>query len=102
MRSQSYYQLALEIFNVVKERRSRLLSSGRKHIYQDVLYYVAVSHQKLYYLTNLGKFLSKAHYSWIDYFDFFDNNLFKDSYYENQYRVAESYREEIKRLRNEE
>ncbi len=102
LRSQSYYQLALEIFNVVKERRSRLLSSGRKHIYQDVLFYVAVSHQKLYYLTNLGKFLSKAHYSWIDYFDFFDNNLFKDSYYENQYRVAESYREEIKRLRNEE
>jgi tetratricopeptide (TPR) repeat protein len=102
LRSQSYYQLALEIFNVVKERRSRLLSSGRKHIYQDVLFYVAVSHQKLYYLTNLREFLSKAHYSWIDYFDFFDNNLFRDSYYENQYRIAESYREEIKRLQNEE
>ena len=101
LRSQSYYQLALEIFNVVKERRSRLLSSGRKQIYQDVLFYVGVSHQKLYYLTSLREYLSKAHYSWIDYFDFFDNNLFKDSYYENQYRIAESYREEIKRLRSE-
>jgi len=102
LRSQSYYQLALEIFNVVKERRSRLLSSGRKQIYQDVLFYVAVSHQKLYYLTNLREYLVGAHYSWIDYFDFFDNNLFKDSHYENQYGIAESYREEIKRLRSEE
>ena len=102
LRAQSYYQLALEIFNVVKERRSRLLSSGRKQIYQDVLFYVAVSHQKLYYLTNLREYLVGAHYSWIDYFDFFDNNLFKDSHYENQYGIAESYREEIKRLRSEE
>ena len=101
LRAQSYYQLALEIFNVVKERRSRFLSSGRRQIYQDVLFYVAVSHQKLYYLTNLKEYLSGANYSWIDYFDFFDNNLFKDSHYENQYGIAESYREEIKRLQSE-
>jgi hypothetical protein len=100
--AQSYYQLALEVLNVVKERRGRLLSSGRKQIYQDALFYVAVSHQKLYYLTNLREYLTGAYYSWIDYFDFFDNNLFKDSYYEDQYRIAESYREEIKRLRIEE
>jgi hypothetical protein len=99
--AQSYYQLALEVLNVVKERRSRLLSSGREQIYQDVLFYVAVSHQKLYYLTNLKEYLTGAHYSWIDYFDFFDNNLFKDSYYEDQHRIAESYREEIKRLQSD-
>jgi hypothetical protein len=93
--------LALEIFNVVKERRSRLHSSGRRHIYQDVLFYVAVSHQKLYYLNGLEEYLSKAYFSWIDYFDFFDNTFLGDSYYENQYRVAESYREEVKRLRGE-
>ncbi len=98
IRAQSYYLLALEIFNVVKERRSRLHSSGRSHIYQDVLFYVAVSYQKLYYLSSLEEYLSQAYYSWIDYFDFFDNTFLKDSYYENQYSVAESYREEVKRL----
>jgi hypothetical protein len=100
--SQRYFMKAVEALNVVRERKARVQSTGRRDIYQDVLFYTAVSYQKLYYLTGVEKYLTQARYSWIDYFDFFDNNFFKDPYFEKQYRIAESYRKEVQRLQSEE
>jgi hypothetical protein len=101
VQSQVYFRRAIEAFDVVRKGKAKVQSTGRRNMYQEVLFYAAVSYQKLYYLTGLSEYLSKAHYAWIDYFDFFDNNLLEDSFFENQYRIAESYREEVKRLRGE-
>lgn len=101
LESQFFFRKAIFAFNVVREQKGKVQSSGRRYVYQDVLFYMAVSYQKLYYLTSLEEYLVQAHYSWIDYFDYFDNTLFKDSYFENQYKIAVSYREEVKRLRSE-
>jgi tetratricopeptide (TPR) repeat protein len=101
MESQFRFRQAIDAFKVVKAQKGRVQSSGRKSIYQDVLFYLAVSYQKLYYLSSLGEYLEQAYYAWVDYFDYFNNNLLEDSYFANQYRIAESYREEVKRLRSE-
>jgi hypothetical protein len=99
--ARTLFRTAAEAFDIVKKRRSRLQSPNRHRIYQDVLYYIAVSYQKLYYLTGTEEYVSKAYYSWIDYFDFFDNNFLRDPYFQKQYKIAESYKEEVKRLRSE-
>jgi hypothetical protein len=99
--AQILYKKAIDALKVVKAQRGRVQGSGRKSIYQDVLFYLAVSYQKLYYLSSLEEYLEQAYYSWIDYMDYFNRELLEDVYFANQYRIAESYREEVKRLRSE-
>ena len=70
-------------------------------MYQDTLFYLAVSYQRLYYLTSKGEYLSRAHFSWLDYFDFFNRDLLKNEYFRKQYSVADSYRKEASRLKSE-
>jgi tetratricopeptide (TPR) repeat protein len=100
--SQQHYMRAIVSFNRVKERRNRLQSTNRRRIYQDVLFHLSVSNQKLYYITGQKEYLVQAYYSWIDYFDFFDNNFLEDPYFQKQFAIAESYRGEVKRLQSEE
>jgi hypothetical protein len=99
--AQVLYKKAIDALKVVKAQRGRVQGSGRKSIYQDVLFYLAVSYQKLYYLSSLEEYLEQAYYSWIDYMDYFNKELLEDDYFAKQYRIAESYREEVKRLRSE-
>jgi tetratricopeptide (TPR) repeat protein len=96
-----YYQQAISHFNSVKAVRNRIPTQNRTALYLDTLYYLAVSHQKLYYLTVQDEFLSGARFSWLDYFDFFDKKLLNDKYFRKQYSTAKSYRKEIKRLKGE-
>jgi hypothetical protein len=100
--AQQLYTKAIVSFNIVKERRNRLQSTNRRRIFQDVLFHLSVSNQKLYYITGQKDYLVQAYYSWIDYFDFFDNNFLEDPYFRKQYAIAESYRGEVKRLQSEE
>ncbi len=102
LQSQQLYIMAIASFNIVKERRNRLASTNRRRIYQDVLFHLSVSNQKLYYLTGQKEYIVQAYYSWIDYFDFFDNNFLEDPYFQKQYAIAESYRDELKRIQSEE
>ena len=99
--AEDFYITAVKSFDFVLEWKSRLPQQNRKTIYQNTLFYHAVSLQKLYYLTGKKEYIVQARYSWVDYFDFFDNNLFEDAYFQKQYEVASTYREEAERLQSE-
>ncbi|MCK5569390.1 MAG: hypothetical protein KAJ15_06715, partial [Spirochaetes bacterium] len=87
--------------NYIRVRRNRIPGSKRNIVYQDTLFYLAVSYQKLYYLMQKGEYLSRTRFSWIDYFDFFNEELLKDDYFKKQYSIADSYRKEAERLKGE-
>ncbi len=95
------YRNAISAFNVIREKKNRLRVSRRRNVYLNTLFYLSVSYQKLYYMTNQNEYLTKAFYSWADYFDFFDSDLMNEQHYREQYAVAVSYRDEVKRLRGE-
>ena len=96
--AQYNYLQAVNNFEYVKARKGRLPVQRRLTVYQDTLFYLAVCYQKLYYLTQKSEYLSKAYYVWIDYFDFFPDELSRDSYFKKQHRIATSYRQEAVRL----
>jgi len=95
------FMKALSNLNIVKDYKNKLPADKREVIFQNTLFYLSVSYQKLYYLTGKNEYLAEAYYSWIDYFDFFDKSLIKEPYFEDQYLVAKSYREEVNRLKSE-
>lgn len=101
-RAMQDYVLAIKAFGIVREGKGRIPPAKKKTMYQDSLFYIAVSNQKLYYLTKQLEYISRAYQSWIDYFDFFDKNSLRESFYRNQYNIAQSYWEEAKRLKGEE
>ena len=96
------YNKAIYSFSVVREKRELLPADKRYKVFINVLFYTAVSYQKIYYLSNDRNYLIRAYNSWIDYFDFFDKNLKKQEFYAEQYKVAQSYFNEIERIRSEE
>ncbi|MGQ9616142.1 MAG: PEGA domain-containing protein [Spirochaetota bacterium] len=95
------YVLAVKAFGIIKEGKGRIPPAKKKTMYQDSLFYIAVSNQKLYYITGQLEYISRAYHSWIDYFDFFDKNSLSEIYYRNQYSIAQSYWGEAKRLKGE-
>jgi len=100
-KAEDNYKNAISAFNVIREKKNRLSANRRKNVYLNTLFYLSVSYQKLYYMTNQNEYLTKASYSWADYFDFFDKELMNQQHYREQYAVAVSYRDEVKRLRGE-
>ncbi len=100
--AQYNFMKAVYYFNYIRVRRNRIPGSKRNIVYQDTLFYLAVSYQKLYYLAQKGEYLSRTRFSWIDYFDFFNEELLKDDYFKKQYSIADSYRKEAERLKGEE
>jgi hypothetical protein len=96
-KAQYNYLQAVENFETVKSKRSRFPEKER----QNILFYLSVCYQKLYYITMSMEYLTRAYYSWNDYFDFFPKRLMKDREFEQQYYIAKSYREEAERLKGE-
>ncbi len=100
--AQYNFRKAISNFQFIRERKNRIPVQKRRYMYQNTLFYLAVSYQKIYYLTGKDEYLSQAYYSWMSYFDFFDKNLLEDNYFKRQYSIAETYREEVHRLKSEE
>jgi hypothetical protein len=99
--SQYNFLKAVSYFSYIRGRKNRLPGSKRTRVYQDTLFYLAVSYQRLYYLTSKGEYISRAHFSWLDYFDFFNRDLLNNEYFRKQYSVADSYKKEASRLKSE-
>lgn len=95
------YKNAILNFNEVRLGKNLIPIDRREEILLDSIFYMAVSYQKSYYLTERVEHLINAESLWRDYFDFFNKELLKDSYFKNQYETAESYRKEIERLKGE-
>ncbi len=97
----SDYRNAIYSFKIVKEKRDLLPAISRRETFINSLFYMAVSYQKIYYLSKDKNYLEEAYNSWIDYFDFFDKNLRKQDFFKKQYKIAKSYFEEIERIKSE-
>ncbi len=95
------YRNAIRYLSIVHQYKSRIPSSQRKNVYQNTLFYLAVSNQKIYYVSGIPEYLSEARYAWMSYFDFFEEDLAASAYFKRQYEVARTYYEEIKRLESE-
>ena len=93
------YKNAVLNFTVVKNKNYLLPKKEKKKIFINSLFYIAVSYQKIYYLTADTDFLLRAYNSWVDYFDFFDENLLLMEFYKKQNKIAKSYFDEIERIR---
>jgi hypothetical protein len=100
-RSRVNYLMSVKALKIVRERRGRLPVQDRGRVFQDALFYLSLSFQKLYYITQEREYLDQAHYLWIDYFDYFKPELARDDYFRNQRSVAENYRNEVERLQGE-
>jgi hypothetical protein len=92
---------AIYYFSYVRDRKNRLPSLDRSALFQNTLYGLAVSYQKLFYIMEGEDFLDRASFAWSDYFDFFDSGLLNDEHFKKQYSAAQSYREEVERLKGE-
>jgi tetratricopeptide (TPR) repeat protein len=95
------YRNAIRYLSIVHQYKSRIPSSQRKNVYQNTLFYLAVSNQKIYYVSGIREYLSEAKYAWMSYFDFFEEDLAASAYFKRQYAVAKTYYEEVKRLESE-
>lgn len=99
--AQAGYLNAVRYLTIVRQYRSRIPSQQRKNVYQNALFYLAVSFQKIYYLSGKQEYLSEAYYGWMSYFDFFDERLLGEPHFKRQYSVAETYSEEVQRVKSE-
>jgi len=95
------YLQAIYSFELIRERKNSIPPQNRQKIYLDTLFYLGVCYQKVFYITGSIEYLDMADNTWKDYFDFFDRSLLQDSYFENQYSVAQSYSREAERLKSE-
>jgi hypothetical protein len=92
---------AIHYFSYVRDRKNRLAAQDRIALFQDTLFGLAVSYQKLYYVIESGELLQSVSYAWSDYFDFFDSGLMNDEHFKKQHSAAQSYRKEAERLKGE-
>jgi len=99
--AQLEYISAVRYLTIVHQYRTWISSQQRENVYLNTLFYLAVSYQKIYYLSEKEEYLSEAHYAWMNYFDFYDENLLEDMYFKRQYSIAKTYSEEVRRLRSE-
>jgi tetratricopeptide (TPR) repeat protein len=99
--AQAYYINAVAYLNVVRQYKGWIPSQQRKNVYQNALFYLAVSYQKIYYLSGKEEFLQEARYGWMSYFDFFDEELLEEIRFKRQYSVAKTFSEEVQRLQSE-
>ena len=99
--AQAAYLNSVRYLTIVRQYKSRIPSQQRKNVYQNALFYLAVSFQKIYYLSGKDEYLSEAYYGWMSYFDFFDENLLEVDHFKRQFAVAETYSKEVQRLKSE-
>ncbi len=92
---------SIHYFNYVRERKNRLPAQDRTALFQDTLYGLAVSYQKLFYIAESDELLQSVSLAWADYFDFFDEELMKDGHFGKQHAAAQSYRKEVERSKGE-
>jgi tetratricopeptide (TPR) repeat protein len=62
----------------------------------DTYYYLALSYQKLYMITNRSNILNDANLAWRDYFDFFPRSLESDPVFMQQRETGKKFWNQIK------
>jgi tetratricopeptide (TPR) repeat protein len=94
--SAQYYAKAVQNLKVAKQNTRFFPEDEYDEAVHDTYYYLALSYQKLYMVSNRASFLNEANLAWRDYFDFFPRSLEGNPDFVKQRDTARKFWSQIK------
>ena len=91
-----YYSKAVQNLKVAKQNTRFFPDDEYDQAVHDTYYYLALSYQKLYMISNRSNILNDANLAWRDYFDFFPKALEGDPVFMQQKETARKFWAQIK------
>lgn len=91
-----YYSKALHNLKISKQNTRFFPAKEYDQAVHDTYFYLALSYQKLYMISNRANMLSDANLAWRDYFDFFPRALEGDPVFAEHRETAKKFWNQIK------
>jgi tetratricopeptide (TPR) repeat protein len=91
-----YYAKALQNLKIAKQNTRFFPADEYDQAVHDTYFYLALSYQKLYMISNRSNMLSDANLAWRDYFDFFPRALEGDPVFTEHRATAKKFWDQIK------
>jgi len=91
-----YYAKAVQNLKISKQNSRFFPASEYDQAVHDTNYYLALSYQKLYMISNRANLLNDANLAWRDYFDFFPRALESDPVFAEHRDTARKFWNQIK------
>lgn len=91
-----YYAKAVQNLKVARQNTRFFPAAEYDHAEHDTYFYLALSYQKLYMISNRSNMLSDANLAWRDYFDFFPRKLEGDPVFMEHRDTARKFWNQIK------
>ncbi len=95
-KSALFFKKAYESFLKANMYSKYFPIESHNQIKHDTLYFLALTYQKLFYLTERPQFLQKANIAWKDYIDFYRFHITEKTKYEDPIKNAKLYLAEVK------
>ena len=94
--SAQYYSKAVQNLKISKQNTRFFPAGEYDQAVHDTYFYLALSYQKLYMISNRANMLSDANLAWRDYFDFFPKALEGDPVFAEHRETARKFWNQIK------
>lgn len=91
-----FYAKAVQNLKTAKQNTRFFPAAEYDQAVHDTYFYLALSYQKLYMISNRTNFLSDANLAWRDYFDFFPRSLENDPVFTEHRETARKFSSQIK------
>lgn len=91
-----YYAKAVQNLKIAKQNTRFFPAAEYDQAVHDTYFYLALSYQKLYMISNRSNMLSDANLAWRDYFDFFPRALESDPVFTDHRATAKKFWDQIK------
>jgi tetratricopeptide (TPR) repeat protein len=93
-----YYAKALQNLKMSKQNTRFFPAEEYDQAVHDTYFYLALSYQKLFMITNRSSMLSDANLAWRDYFDFFPKKLEGDPVFAEHRDTARKFWNQIRQV----
>lgn len=91
-----YYAKAVQNLKISKQNTRFFPADEYDQAVHDTYFYLALSYQKLYMISNRSNMLNDANLAWRDYFDFFPRSLEGDPVFAEHRATAKKFWDQIK------
>ncbi len=91
-----YYSKAVQNIKISKQNTRFFPTAEYDQAVHDTYFYLALSYQKLFMITNRSNMASDANLAWRDYFDFFPRSLEGDPVFTKHRETARKFSNQIK------
>ena len=91
-----YYAKAVQNLKISKQNTRFFPADEYDQAVHDTYFYLALSYQKLYMISNRSNMLNDANLAWRDYFDFFPRALESDPVFAEHRATAKKFWDQIK------